>query len=70
MRAHQRVRAAAGRCDAKGVGDVLRALVEGTGGNHEVIDSERMGSHVADRENGFCGKPERAPGAAAALPGS
>jgi hypothetical protein len=39
------MRATAGRRDAERVGNVLRALVEGTGGNHEVIETERMGSH-------------------------
>ena len=63
------MRAAAGRCDAERVGNVLRAFVEGAGGNHEVIETERM-AVMADQESGFCGKPERAPDAAAALPGS
>jgi hypothetical protein len=44
------MRAAAGRGDAKRVGDVLRALVEGAGGNHEVIEAERVSSHDGSRK--------------------
>jgi hypothetical protein len=47
--AHQRMRAAAGRRDAERIGDVLGALVERAGGNHEVVESERVCGHGGER---------------------